>query len=93
MSKPDKNILANTHLVCPTPTGAKYNAAERWCIPAVTCDWLLECARSGKKVPENSFVVGCSNNDIVQLPRKDIIMELWSEYIYIVHGIHGFGNY
>uniref|UniRef100_A0A0P4VX53 BRCT domain-containing protein n=1 Tax=Scylla olivacea TaxID=85551 RepID=A0A0P4VX53_SCYOL len=81
MSKPDKNILANTHLVCPTPIGAKYNAAKRWCIPAVTCDWLLECARSGKKVPENTFLVDCSDNDTMQLPRKDIIMELWNSAV------------
>lgn len=78
-AKADKNLLANTHLVCPTPTGAKYAAARKWNLMAVTCDWLIECARTRSRASEKPFFVG--SGDPVQVPRKSVIKELWGGWI------------
>ncbi|XP_063836504.1 DNA topoisomerase 2-binding protein 1-like [Ostrinia nubilalis] len=52
------NALASTHLICPTPTGDKYTGALKWGLPAVKATWLLECARTGKRVSEREYLVG-----------------------------------
>ncbi|OAD60789.1 DNA topoisomerase 2-binding protein 1-A [Eufriesea mexicana] len=54
----EKNIHGSTHLVCPTPTGNKYNAAVKWKLPAVTANWLKSCAAQSKRVDETPFLVG-----------------------------------
>nr|CAH7737114.1 unnamed protein product [Callosobruchus chinensis] len=55
-----KNVYGCTHLVCPTPTGKKYTAALKWGRAVVSKDWLLECAKTGKKAWEGDFVLGDS---------------------------------
>ncbi|KAK9500597.1 hypothetical protein O3M35_001835 [Rhynocoris fuscipes] len=52
---PDKGILRSTHLVCKTNQGSKYSAAKKWGLPAVTKKWLIECAASGVKLPEENY--------------------------------------
>ena len=51
------NILANTHLIVEEPVGSKYGAAVNWNIPAVSAEWLYQCARSGDKVLETSYML------------------------------------
>ncbi|XP_049887714.1 DNA topoisomerase 2-binding protein 1-A isoform X2 [Pectinophora gossypiella] len=52
------NALASTHLICPSPVGDKYTGALKWGLPAVTADWLMECANSGRRVSERPYLVG-----------------------------------
>ncbi|XP_075979975.1 mutagen-sensitive 101 [Anticarsia gemmatalis] len=52
------NALASTHLICPTAVGDKYMGALKWGLPAVTADWLLHCAREGKRLSERDYLVG-----------------------------------
>ncbi|XP_012219736.2 DNA topoisomerase 2-binding protein 1 isoform X1 [Linepithema humile] len=54
----EKHTRGNTHLVCPTPEGNKYNASVRWKLPAVTADWLKSCAEQLTLVDETEFLVG-----------------------------------
>lgn len=52
-----KGMLASTHLVLQTPEGTKYQAAQKWNLPAVTICWVLESARTGKRVDEGRYLV------------------------------------
>lgn len=40
----------STHLVCPEPSGIKYETALQWGVAAVKPSWLLEVARTGRIV-------------------------------------------
>lgn len=51
------NVLANTHLILEKPHGSKYQAAINWNIPALRVDWLYECARRSRKVPETPYIL------------------------------------
>lgn len=50
-------MLASTHLVLQTSEGTKYQAAQKWGLPAVTIRWVLESARTGKRVDEGRYLV------------------------------------
>ncbi|XP_061096834.1 DNA topoisomerase 2-binding protein 1 isoform X2 [Conger conger] len=52
-----KGMLASTHLVLRTPEGTKYQAAQKWGLPAVTLRWVLEAARRGRRPDESRFLV------------------------------------
>ncbi|XP_050354727.1 DNA topoisomerase 2-binding protein 1-B isoform X2 [Nymphalis io] len=52
------NALASTHLICPSASGDKYQGAVKWSLPAVTADWLLQCACEGRRVSERDYLVG-----------------------------------
>ena len=52
-----KGMLASTHLVLRTPDGTKYQAAQKWGLPAITLRWILESARLGRKADEQRFLV------------------------------------
>ncbi|XP_067234177.1 DNA topoisomerase 2-binding protein 1 isoform X2 [Chanodichthys erythropterus] len=52
-----KGMLASTHLVLQTPEGTKYQAAQKWDLPAVTIRWVLESARTGKRANEGRYLV------------------------------------
>ncbi|CAH0722992.1 unnamed protein product, partial [Brenthis ino] len=52
------NAQASTHLICPTPTGDKYLGAVKWALPAVTAQWLLDCAKEARRVHEGPYLVG-----------------------------------
>ncbi|XP_044258153.1 DNA topoisomerase 2-binding protein 1 isoform X2 [Tribolium madens] len=54
----DKNVQASTHLVSLEADGKKYQAAVKWGLPVVKKDWLFECAKSGKREPEDEFLLG-----------------------------------
>lgn len=71
--KPDKGIVSSTHLVCPRPTGNKYQAAKKWGVPSVSADWLIECARVARKVPEADFAV--DRTDHPRVDRKKIFQD------------------
>ncbi|XP_065649740.1 DNA topoisomerase 2-binding protein 1-A isoform X1 [Hydra vulgaris] len=49
------DMVASTHLVLMKPEGSKYAASLKWNIPCVRQEWLFECARLGKKVPESNY--------------------------------------
>lgn len=53
-----KKTLANTHLICPMPDGSKYQAAVKWNLPAVSAQWLLECANKLSFVDEAPYLIG-----------------------------------
>uniref|UniRef100_A0A8C1XPF1 DNA topoisomerase II binding protein 1 n=1 Tax=Cyprinus carpio TaxID=7962 RepID=A0A8C1XPF1_CYPCA len=55
-----KGMLASTHLVLQTPEGTKYQAAQKWGLPAVTIRWVLESARTGKRADEGRYLVDLS---------------------------------
>ncbi|XP_071515470.1 DNA topoisomerase 2-binding protein 1-like isoform X2 [Panulirus ornatus] len=74
-AKIGRDNKASTHLICAMPEGDKYHAAIKWGIPAVTRDWLLECARSGKRAPEDAFKVDLKNSQ--QLDGKAIITDIY----------------
>lgn len=57
-----KNVVASTHLVSSEPNGKKYEAAIKWNIPVTTKSWLMECAKSGKRVPVEQFLIGESKS-------------------------------
>lgn len=50
-------MMASTHLVLQTPEGTKYQAAQKWGLPAVTLRWVLESARTGKCADEARYRV------------------------------------
>ncbi|KAM9552229.1 DNA topoisomerase 2-binding protein 1-A-like isoform 3-T3 [Salvelinus alpinus] len=50
-------MLASTHLVLQSPEGTKYQAAQKWGLPAVTLRWVLESARTGQRAEEGHFLV------------------------------------
>ncbi|MCJ8745696.1 hypothetical protein PDJAM_G00133130 [Pangasius djambal] len=52
-----KGMLASTHLVLQTPEGTKYQAAQKWGLPAVTTHWILESARTGRRAEEKRYLV------------------------------------
>ncbi|XP_056376623.1 DNA topoisomerase 2-binding protein 1 isoform X2 [Hyla sarda] len=56
-ANPKKGMFASTHLVLRQPEGSKFEAAKKWNLPAVTMEWLLQCARIGKKVDESRYLV------------------------------------
>lgn len=67
-SRVSKNgILSSSHLLSPAASGSKYNAALKWGRPVITKEWLFECARLGKFVPELNFLVGDSKGKFLFL--------------------------
>lgn len=70
---PEKNVVPSTHLVCPLPSGNKYQAAKKWGVPVVSADWLVECARLTSRVPEDPFLVDGSNHPKVD--KKKVFMD------------------
>lgn len=70
---PSKGIVSSTHLVCPLPTGNKYQAAKKWGVPSVSADWLIECSRAARKVPEADFAV--DQTERPKLARKKIFRD------------------
>ncbi|XP_030623391.1 DNA topoisomerase 2-binding protein 1 [Chanos chanos] len=52
-----KGMLASTHLVLQTPDGTKYQAAQKWALPAVTLRWILDSAQTGKRADEKRYLV------------------------------------
>uniref|UniRef100_A0AAY4C5I6 BRCT domain-containing protein n=1 Tax=Denticeps clupeoides TaxID=299321 RepID=A0AAY4C5I6_9TELE len=44
-----KGMLASTHLVLRAPEGSKYLAAQKWGLPAVSLQWVVESGRLGRK--------------------------------------------
>ncbi|CAG9762777.1 unnamed protein product [Ceutorhynchus assimilis] len=61
-----KNVLGSTHLISPEASGKKYEAALRWNLPVTTNDWLLACAKTGKRLPLENYLIGeskTSNNE------------------------------
>ncbi|KAK7881489.1 hypothetical protein WMY93_029898 [Mugilogobius chulae] len=80
-----KGMQASTHLVLQTPDGTKYQAAQKWGLPAVTMHWILESARTGLKAKEEhyfvdrppsperedeSYVIGSQKIDMVPPPLR-----------------------
>ncbi|XP_052252973.1 DNA topoisomerase 2-binding protein 1-like [Dreissena polymorpha] len=57
------NLLPSTHLVVNAAEGSKYEAAKKWGIPALSKLWILSCARQGKKVPEDKYLIEIVSND------------------------------
>ncbi|XP_072507457.1 DNA topoisomerase 2-binding protein 1-like isoform X2 [Notamacropus eugenii] len=53
-----KDMLASTHLVVKQPDGSKYQAAQKWGLPAVSMDWIIETAKLGKRADECKFMIG-----------------------------------
>ncbi|KAH8368089.1 hypothetical protein KR084_006866, partial [Drosophila pseudotakahashii] len=56
-------------LVCPSAEGSKYEGAIKWHYPVVTSEWLVQCARTGQKLPYLGHLVGKSPEDFPISPR------------------------
>lgn len=78
-----KNALASTHLICCEPGSQKYNAALKWGLPAVNHEWLLACAREGRQVSEEPYLVGessCKNATsffFLSLTKSKLCYDQW----------------
>lgn len=57
VNNPEKGAIASTHLICPEPGSKKYLAALKWGVPAVNHRWLLACAREGRCVEAEPYLV------------------------------------
>uniref|UniRef100_A0AAY4C623 BRCT domain-containing protein n=1 Tax=Denticeps clupeoides TaxID=299321 RepID=A0AAY4C623_9TELE len=55
-----KGMLASTHLVLRAPEGSKYLAAQKWGLPAVSLQWVVESGRLGRKADEHQHL--CLNS-------------------------------
>ncbi|XP_022099813.1 DNA topoisomerase 2-binding protein 1-like isoform X2 [Acanthaster planci] len=55
--KATNDLRPNTHLLLREASGSKYKAAKKWKVPAITKDWLLECARKNERQPEKKYLV------------------------------------
>uniref|UniRef100_A0A8C8CSU8 BRCT domain-containing protein n=1 Tax=Oncorhynchus tshawytscha TaxID=74940 RepID=A0A8C8CSU8_ONCTS len=71
MANQRRGMLASTHLVLQSPEGTKYQAAEKWGLPAVTLRWVLESARTGRKREEESFVGGSQKQSMPPPPARN----------------------
>uniref|UniRef100_A0A8D8VEZ5 DNA topoisomerase 2-binding protein 1-A n=2 Tax=Cacopsylla melanoneura TaxID=428564 RepID=A0A8D8VEZ5_9HEMI len=71
---PKADKKASTHLVCPTRSGSKYNAAIKWGYPSVSKQWLLECAKTGSRLGEENHLTGCeeAGNGVIGTNRSNI---------------------
>ncbi|XP_069689282.1 DNA topoisomerase 2-binding protein 1-A isoform X2 [Periplaneta americana] len=76
-----KNVLASTHLICSEPGSQKYNAALKWKLPAVTHEWILMCAKEGRRVKEEPYLIGesscssnmsCKQNDVTGYQKSNL---------------------
>ncbi|XP_052804049.1 DNA topoisomerase 2-binding protein 1-A-like isoform X2 [Mya arenaria] len=56
-------LLPSTHLIVSAPEGSKYEAAKKWGLPALSKMWLLACAKSGKKVEEEKYLIENVSSD------------------------------
>ena len=54
-AQPQKQLLANTHLVVITNSGSKYEAARKWGLPTVSKQWLIDCAKQSRRLPEVDY--------------------------------------
>ncbi|XP_068944398.1 DNA topoisomerase 2-binding protein 1-like [Petaurus breviceps papuanus] len=52
------DVLSSTHLIVKQPDDSKYQAAQKWGLPAVSMAWILETAKLGKRANECKFLVG-----------------------------------
>uniref|UniRef100_A0A674AQN6 DNA topoisomerase II binding protein 1 n=1 Tax=Salmo trutta TaxID=8032 RepID=A0A674AQN6_SALTR len=68
MANQRRGMLASTHLVLQSPEGTKYQAAEKWGLPAVTLRWVLESARTGRKAEEGRYLV-----DLPRSPEESFV--------------------
>lgn len=64
--------MANTQLLLQEPTGSKYDAAVHWGVPAVSADWLFECARTGTKVPEGPYELDKEQEEVEQVEEEEV---------------------
>ncbi|KAK4321748.1 hypothetical protein Pmani_007486 [Petrolisthes manimaculis] len=81
-SNPVKNTRGSTHLICPEESeGGKYRAAVKWGVPVVTADWLLECASTGTRIPEERFLVTSPSSSSLTVNRKGILRELFEKTV------------
>lgn len=64
-------LEANTHLLLRDPEGTKYMAAKKWKVPAVTKEWLLACARAGRKQPEKDYLVDLVQTEATDAPKVE----------------------
>ncbi|GAB6032025.1 DNA topoisomerase 2-binding protein 1 [Chamberlinius hualienensis] len=59
-NRPNQGLVANTHLIANQPNGKKYDGAIAWGIPVVPLLWLVDCAKAGKKLNEEAYLIGSS---------------------------------
>lgn len=45
----------NTHLLCPSRSGLKYDKALQWKVPVVDMDWLYTIAKEGR-IPDQDII-------------------------------------
>ena len=57
ISRKNKDIMPNTHLICKTANGPKFVAARSWNLPVVGVEWLVETCVLGQRAPEAEFFI------------------------------------
>ena len=54
----EKFSKSNTHLLCKSASGLKYDKAKQWRIPTISADWLAACYRAVRSnLPAAMYVV------------------------------------
>ncbi|KAI9138662.1 hypothetical protein BKA69DRAFT_761693 [Paraphysoderma sedebokerense] len=55
----------NTHLLCPTPEGTKFEKSTEWRIPKVSAEWIFEIAKTRQIVDYTRFrISGIGDSDV-----------------------------
>lgn len=61
-------------LICPNPTGKKYEGARNWGLPVIRAEWLLECLARKTRVDETEYLVGDTKASKNNIRRRDSII-------------------
>ncbi|XP_036615578.1 DNA topoisomerase 2-binding protein 1 isoform X2 [Trichosurus vulpecula] len=73
------DMLASTHLIVKQPDGSKYQAAQKWGLPAVSMHWILETAKLGKRADECKFMVGNLRKQAESFETQMIVDKTYSD--------------
>uniref|UniRef100_A0AAY4C742 BRCT domain-containing protein n=1 Tax=Denticeps clupeoides TaxID=299321 RepID=A0AAY4C742_9TELE len=75
-----KGMLASTHLVLRAPEGSKYLAAQKWGLPAVSLQWVVESGRLGRKADEHRYSVDLPPSPVLKM--NDLSLKTHRKNIY-----------
>lgn len=62
----------NTHLICLTPEGRKFDQAVEWKIPVITKDWIFDCAKNWRLLETDAYAIQRVTNANSSPLSKDI---------------------
>jgi len=77
----------NTHLICVSPQGGKFEFAMKWSIPVIEAHWIFSCLTEGKILPIGGFTLPTfqersfpdHSNQYFSSPKKDLFQKSMEE--------------